>query len=93
MIVGYVKDPFKGHPRQRFEQYFTFAQSLAHFLRHSNFSPHLSQVRGSKPFLVFAFTSQLNLVSDRADHKSDNAKRQEPNKAQDVLVGVIRASF
>jgi hypothetical protein len=40
-------------PLHFLEQYLTLSQSLAHFLRHSNFKPHVSQVRGSKPFLVF----------------------------------------
>jgi hypothetical protein len=35
------------------EQYLTFSQSLAHFLRHSNPLPQRKQTFGSKPFLVF----------------------------------------
>jgi hypothetical protein len=40
-------------PLHFLEQYLTLSQSLAHFLRHSNFRQQRSQVRGSKPFLVF----------------------------------------
>ena len=42
-------------PRRHFsEQYFTFAQSRAHFLRHSNGRPHRSQFLGGCPFLSLA---------------------------------------
>ena len=36
------------------EQYFTFSQSLAHFLRHSNGRPQRSQTLGGNPFFVLA---------------------------------------
>ena len=36
------------------EQYFTFSQSRAHFLRHSNGRLQRWQIFGSKPFLVLA---------------------------------------
>jgi hypothetical protein len=49
-----VQDAFD-HPRRHFsEQYFTFAQSRAHFLRHSNGNPHASQTLGGCPFLSLA---------------------------------------
>ena len=38
----------------RSEQYFTFSQSRAHALRHSNGSPQRSHVRGACPFFVRA---------------------------------------
>lgn len=41
------------YPLHFSEQYFTFSQSLAHFLRHSNPRPQRKQILGSKPFLVF----------------------------------------
>jgi hypothetical protein len=37
------------------EQYFTFSQSLAHFLRHSNSLSQRWQIFGANPFLTFAF--------------------------------------
>jgi hypothetical protein len=37
------------------EQYFTFSQSLAHFLRHSNSRSQRWQTLGAKPFFTFAF--------------------------------------
>ena len=40
------------------EQYLTFSQSRAHFLRHSKGRPHRAQIFGGKPFLVFAITRQ-----------------------------------
>jgi hypothetical protein len=53
MIEG-NEDQFGFHETLHFlEQYLTDSQSLAHFLRHSNFSPQRSQVLGGKPFLVF----------------------------------------
>jgi hypothetical protein len=53
MIEG-NEDQFGFHePLHFLEQYLTDSQSLDHFLRHSNFSPQRSQVRGGKPFLVF----------------------------------------
>jgi hypothetical protein len=41
------------------EQYFTLAQSLAHFFRHSKGRAHFSQVLGSNPFFVFAVAAML----------------------------------
>ena len=38
------------------EQYLTFSQSRAHFLRHSKGRPQVAQIFGGKPFLVFAIT-------------------------------------
>jgi hypothetical protein len=38
------------------EQYFTFTQSRAHFLRHSKARLQRWQILGAKPFFVFAFT-------------------------------------
>ena len=40
---------------QRSEQYLTFSQSRAHFLRHSKSNPQRTHVFGAKPFLVLAF--------------------------------------
>ena len=37
------------------EQYFTFSQSRAHFLRHSNSRLHRRHTLGANPFLIFAF--------------------------------------
>ena len=37
------------------EQYFTFSQSRAHFLRHSKGRSHRWHILGSKPFFVLAF--------------------------------------
>ena len=44
---------------QRSEQYLTFSQSLAHFLRHSNSNPQRAHTLGGKPFFIFAFMSGL----------------------------------
>jgi hypothetical protein len=38
------------------EQYLTFSQSRAHFLRHSKGRLHVAQILGGKPFFVFAVT-------------------------------------
>ena len=43
------------------EQYLTFSQSLAHFLRHSNCRPHLWQILGGKPFFVFALMESVSV--------------------------------
>jgi hypothetical protein len=53
LIVWDIENSFEAHLRHFSEQYFTFSQFLAHFLRHSNLRPHFSHVRGGKPFLVF----------------------------------------
>jgi hypothetical protein len=48
-------DDSASHARRHFsEQNFTFSQSRAHFLRHSNGRPHRSQFLGGCPFLSLA---------------------------------------
>jgi hypothetical protein len=41
-------------PEHRLLQYLTCSQFFAHFFRHSKGSPQVTQVFGSKPFLIFA---------------------------------------
>jgi hypothetical protein len=45
---------------QRSEQYLTFSQSLAHFLRHSNSNPQRTHTFGGKPFFIFARMGRFN---------------------------------
>jgi hypothetical protein len=45
----------EGHKRLHFcEQYLTWSQSRAHFLRHSKGKPHVTQIFGGNPFFVRA---------------------------------------
>ncbi len=57
--------------RQRWLQYFTLSQFLAHFLRHSNFRPQVTQVLGGKPFLIFGICAMLTQCWVAATHHRD----------------------
>ena len=59
VIVRHVKNALEHQPLHFCEQYFTFSQSRAHFLRHSNGRPQRSHVLGANPFLVWAVRGMI----------------------------------
>ena len=94
VVMGNIENPLEAHRLHFSEQYLTFSQSLAHFLRHSKARPHRSQILGSKPFLRLGVPDIVQLYIyqfvTKIRHYTDNS--QVSLKCKPASVG-SRCSF
>jgi len=85
--LTFVADDSENQARRHLsEQYFTWSQSRAHFLRHSKSSPQVTHILGENPFFTCAFRTT------RKEYPSQCDCRQRTRRAVPPLCSALASN-